>query len=134
MKPGTRVRIACGPHEGRSGIVTDAPTGDGTVQVDLGPGFVWLEPSALAPLSSGLSPNDPINHPAHYTSSAAKCSACGHRIECIDVTEHMGFTLGNAIKYLWRAGLKGSAVEDLKKAIWYIDREIKRREKGASCK
>lgn len=131
MIPGTRVRITRGPHEGRSGIVTDAPTGDDTVQVDLGPGFVWLEPSALAPLSSGPSPNDPINHPAHYTSSAAKCSSCGQRIECIDVTESMPFTLGNAVKYLWRAGLKGSAVEDLKKARWYLDREIQRREKGA---
>ena len=38
----------------------------------------------------------------------------------------MNFCLGNALKYLWRAGLKGDAVEDLKKARWYIDREIKR--------
>jgi hypothetical protein len=49
-------------------------------------------------------------------------------VECIEVTQHCNFCIGNAIKYLWRAGLKGDAVEDLKKAAWYIDREIKRRE------
>lgn len=71
--------------------------------------------------------NDPVNHPSHYTSSPAKCSKCRHPIECIDVVEHMGFSLGNCIKYIWRAGLKGSVVEDLKKSIWYIEREIQRR-------
>ena len=70
--------------------------------------------------------NDPINHPPHYTSSDAKCSACGHRIECIDVTKHMEFSIGNAIKYLWRAGRKGDVLEDLQKAQWYIAREIAR--------
>ena len=50
------------------------------------------------------------------------------RVECIQVVEHMGFCLGNAIKYIWRADEKGNAVEDLKKARWYIDREIARRE------
>jgi hypothetical protein len=49
-------------------------------------------------------------------------------VECIEVTQHCNFCIGNAIKYLWRAGLKGDAVEDLRKAAWYIDREIKRRE------
>ena len=47
-------------------------------------------------------------------------------VECIQITEHMNFNLGNAIKYLWRAGLKGDPVEDLEKAAWYIEREIKR--------
>jgi len=51
-------------------------------------------------------------------------------IECIDVVEHMGFNLGNAIKYIWRADEKGAAVEDLRKAAWYIQREIDRRAKG----
>ena len=51
-------------------------------------------------------------------------------VECIEVTQHCNFCIGNAIKYLWRAGLKGDAVEDLKKAAWYIDREIRRREVG----
>jgi hypothetical protein len=47
-------------------------------------------------------------------------------IECIEITEHMNFCLGNAIKYIWRAGLKNNAIEDLEKARWYIDREIAR--------
>lgn len=63
-----------------------------------------------------------VDHPAHYTSHPSG-------IECIDVTEHMTFNVGNATKYLWRAGLKGAHVEDLKKARWYVDREIQRMEK-----
>jgi hypothetical protein len=51
-------------------------------------------------------------------------------VECIEVTQHCNFCIGNAIKYLWRAGLKGDAVEDLRKAAWYIDREIRRVEAG----
>lgn len=67
---------------------------------------------------------DNINHPSHYNSNEAKCD-CGRRIECIDITRHMSFNIGNATKYLWRQGLKNDAVEDLKKAIWYIEDEIK---------
>jgi hypothetical protein len=66
---------------------------------------------------------DPVNHPQHYVSHPSG-------VECIQITEHMGFNLGNAIKYVWRADLKGDALEDLRKAIWYIDREIQRREKA----
>ena len=62
---------------------------------------------------------DPVNHPAHYTQHPSG-------VECIDIAEHMGFCLGNAIKYIWRAGLKGDAIEDLEKARFYLDREIKR--------
>jgi hypothetical protein len=47
-------------------------------------------------------------------------------VECIDVVEHLPFNLGNAIKYLWRAGSKGPADEDLRKAAWYVERERKR--------
>ncbi len=72
--------------------------------------------------------NDAVNHPTHYTSSEAKCE-CGRTIECIQVTEHMNFNLGNAVKYLWREALKGKALEDLRKAVWYIEREIQRRNK-----
>lgn len=63
---------------------------------------------------------DPVNHPSHYK---------GHPsgIECIQITEHMGFNLGNAVKYIWRCDLKKDAVEDLKKAKWYIDRELEKR-------
>lgn len=66
-----------------------------------------------------------VDHPEHYNSHPSG-------VECIDVAEHYGFSIGNAIKYLWRAGLKGDAVEDLQKARWYIDREIKKRSKGSS--
>ena len=65
---------------------------------------------------------DEVNHPPHYTSHPSG-------IECIEITEHMGFCLGNAVKYIWRADLKGSAIKDLRKAIWYIEREIARRER-----
>ena len=65
---------------------------------------------------------DMVNHPPHY-----KAHPSG--IECIEITRHMNFNLGNAIKYLWRSGEKGNQVEDLKKALWYIEDEIKRLEK-----
>lgn len=70
---------------------------------------------------------DTVDHPSHYTSSPAKCRECSHPIECIDVVEHMGFNLGNSVKYIWRCDLKSDAIEDLKKAAWYINREIERR-------
>lgn len=63
---------------------------------------------------------DPVNHPKHYTSHPSG-------IECIQVTEHMSFCIGNAVKYLWRADLKEDAVQDLEKAKWYIEREIEKR-------
>jgi hypothetical protein len=65
---------------------------------------------------------DVVNQPKHYTEHPSG-------IECIQVTEHMGFNLGNAIKYIWRCDLKKDAIEDLKKAKWYIDREIDKRVK-----
>jgi hypothetical protein len=67
---------------------------------------------------------DPVNRPVHYTAHASG-------VECIIVTEHFNFCVGNAIKYLWRAGLKegASRIEDLKKAAWYVAREIARLEK-----
>ena len=67
--------------------------------------------------------SDPVNNPAHYKSHPSG-------IECIQITEHMGFNLGNAVKYIWRSDLKNNATEDLRKAAWYINREIERREKN----
>ena len=64
--------------------------------------------------------SDPVNHPPHYTAHPSG-------VECIQITEHMGFCLGNAVKYIWRADLKGNAIEDLQKARFYINREIARR-------
>lgn len=74
---------------------------------------------------------DNVNHPPHYTWLKDKCG-----IEVIDITRHMDFCLGNAIKYILRAGHKKDAslsdnqkeVEDLKKAIWYIKDRIKQLE------
>jgi hypothetical protein len=63
-----------------------------------------------------------VNHPAHYNANPSG-------VECIVVAEHMTFNVGNAMKYLWRAGLKGAGakhLEDLKKAAWYVQREIDR--------
>ena len=72
---------------------------------------------------------DNVNHPPHYNNSPAHCT-CGRRIECIDITRHYPFNVGNAIKYLWRADLKGAPIEDLRKAIWYINDEISKREQS----
>jgi hypothetical protein len=70
--------------------------------------------------------SDPVNHPAHYTSHPSG-------VEAIDVTEHFNFNIGNVIKYCWRTGLKegNSDIQDLKKASWYLAREISRRERLA---
>lgn len=97
-------------------------------------GLLWW-PTCSVPLGEGhtgkhipadgkaWTDSDPVNHPKHYTSHPSG-------IECIDVTRHMNFNRGNAIKYIWRAGEKGPAVEDLKKAIWYLQDEIKRLSNG----
>ena len=66
--------------------------------------------------------NDPVNNPKHYTAHPSG-------IDCIQITEHMDFCLGNAFKYIWRADLKHDAIEDLRKARWYLDREIEKRTK-----
>lgn len=68
-----------------------------------------------------------IDSPPHYKSHPSG-------IECIQVTEHMGFNLGNAVKYIWRCDQKGDAIEDLRKAAWYINREIERRQHAASLR
>ena len=66
---------------------------------------------------------DIVNHPPHYTSHPSG-------VECIQITEHMNFNLGNAVKYIWRAGLKtDDPVRDLEKADFYVRREIDRLKK-----
>lgn len=70
-------------------------------------------------LSTNNQMNDPVNNPIHYTTHPSG-------IDCIQISEHMNFCLGNAIKYIWRAGQKGERLEDLEKARWYIQREIER--------
>lgn len=71
------------------------------------------------PVRSSLAPNA-VNRPAHYTSHPSG-------IECIEVTKHMNFCLGNAVKYIWRVDQKGNAIQDLEKAIEYLRIEIDRR-------
>lgn len=67
---------------------------------------------------------DAVSHPRHYTTHPSG-------IECIEITRHMNFNLGNAIKYIWRANEKENAVVDLQKAIWYLNDEIKKLENGS---
>lgn len=77
--------------------------------------------------------SDKVNSPKHYTSHPSG-------VECINITEHYNFCVGNAIKYLWRQGLKeengyeavDKQIEDCKKAIWYITRHIESLSKGIS--
>jgi hypothetical protein len=61
----------------------------------------------------------PVERPSHYLQHPSG-------VECVQIAEAFNFNLGNAVKYLWRAGLKGEAVEDLEKAAWYIRRELAR--------
>lgn len=77
--------------------------------------------SQAAPIAS-----DAVNHPKHYNSHPSG-------IECITIVRHLCFNLGNAVKYIWRAGLKSSVheVEDLEKAIFYLRDEIKLRREQA---
>lgn len=88
---------------------------------------VFQQPMGSGALRNGLgervnavSPVDMVEHPQHYNDHPSG-------VECIEITEHMNFCLGNAMKYIWRADEKNDPIEDLKKAIWYIEREIKRR-------
>jgi len=72
----------------------------------------------MSPVHEG---GDAVDHPPHYNADPSG-------VECIDIVRHRNFNVGNAIKYLWRNGLKDSdsSVQDLKKAIWYIEDEIER--------
>ena len=72
-----------------------------------------------------------VHHPEHYNSGTAVCKKCNTQIECIDVVRECNFNIGNVIKYLWRASHKGSEIQDLEKALWYLNDEIARR-KGQS--
>lgn len=72
-----------------------------------------------------LRSDDPVNHPHHYTSHPSG-------VECIEITKHMSFCLGNALKYIWRCDLKRDVIEDLRKAVWYLEQEIAMREAAAA--
>lgn len=61
--------------------------------------------------------SDPVNHPDHYNAHPSG-------VEAIEICEHLSFCVGTAVKYVWRAGEKGSRQEDLQKAVWYLERAI----------
>ena len=95
----------------------------------MGNPYVW--PYKVEQNNSEKMENDNVNHPKHYTNHPSG-------IECIEVTRHYCFAIGNAIKYLWRAGLKTEEgmsakekeIQDLEKAIWYIKDRIKQLKNG----
>lgn len=64
-----------------------------------------------------------VEHPKHYNSHPSG-------VECLTIVRHMNFNLGNAVKYIWRAGLKGESIEDLEKAIFYLKDEVQRIKEG----
>jgi hypothetical protein len=69
--------------------------------------------------------HDAVNRPSHYTSHPSG-------VEAIEIEEYLCFNVGNAIKYLFRAGLKGDVAEDMRKALWYLRREIQRMRTGGA--
>ena len=105
----------CGQCQGALGEVSEiCPVGESGEHRFPSP-FAGMDDEVLA---------EAVDHPKHY--------AFG-KFEVIDVLEdwQLGFHLGNTVKYIARAGRKGDALEDLKKARWYLDREISRREKAS---
>jgi Protein of unknwon function (DUF3310) len=70
----------------------------------------------------------PVDHPPHYNQSPSG-------VECIEIVRHMNFNLGNAVKYIWRAGYKDDqpTIQDLEKAAWYLNDEIERRKTESQC-
>jgi len=86
-----------------------------------------VEPSIEPKCSAECCPNshkpEAVNHPPHYNQHPSG-------IECQIITRHFNFNLGNAIKYIWRADLKGDAIQDLEKAVWYLNDELQKRKAG----
>lgn len=78
-------------------------------------------------LEKSFDEKEMVNHPKHYNSHPSG-------IECIDIIRHFNFNIGSAIKYLWRCGLKDDEIQELEKAKWYIDDEIKRRKNELKSK
>jgi hypothetical protein len=85
------------------------------------PGVPYLDQNMARKLARVNLEQTTVNHPPHYTQHPSG-------VECIDVVRHMNFNRGNAMKYIWRADEKGRVIEDLKKAIWYLEDEIRRLE------
>lgn len=111
----------------RETIAKDDPTSTTTAAGWAARPRVLVRPQEDAP-AEGTEPesaeteiqDDGVNHPLHYTQHPSG-------VECIQIVEHMTFNVGNAVKYCWRSGLKTpDAVTDLKKAIFYLEREVQR--------
>lgn len=97
--------------------VAQSPTSSGATALPPAPQTT----SEAEPATAATVNHDPVDAPQHYTWHPAG-------IECLDVAEHFSYALGNVIKYVWRAGRKGDALEDLRKAETYLRREIARLE------
>lgn len=97
----------------------DIPVKVEAVWDDQSPFTDQLEKAMIEDSQKVVDDHDPVNKPSHYMSKGG--------IESIDVIEsfELGFNLGNATKYILRSGKKWNRIEDLKKAIWYLEREIK---------
>ena len=110
------------------GEVVEALSDDGDVMQAVFRGDEWALKSGavwfrtMPECVRGWRPRLMVDHPDHYNQVPG--------IECIQVVRHFNFNLGNAIKYIWRAGHKGDILEDLEKAVWYIQDEIKRLKEG----
>lgn len=115
-----RFRTSLGEQRGRVAPPRQAPGAPVRANSGRAPGSTDHVP-ARGPEEAGSPQGTPVDHPPHYNSHPSG-------VECIEVVEHFSFNLGNAIKYVWRNGLKPTAdsLEDLRKARWYIDREIAR--------
>lgn len=141
MKIGDRVFVNSNSlsqrDRGKSGTIASIVGND--VWVDMGdvsaPRGFYRESLTVIPqveeqleLPLGLpEAEDLVNHPKHYKDRVPG-------IECIEVTKHFDFLRGNAIKYVWRAGLKGDdkakEIEDLEKAVWYLNTAIEELRNG----
>lgn len=106
--------------EGHRGAIRTVGNYDACYEISYSSGLnLWWMESSLTP--AALQYDEAVNHPAHYNSDPSG-------VECIEVVRHRTFNVGAAMKYLWRNGLKDAdaQVEDLRKAVWHIEDEIKR--------
>lgn len=129
FKVGDKVRLIeglCGWSKNDTGIVVEEDESilPYRVRMDSG-GHEWFGASELEHVvpTPEAEPVEQIHHPEHYT----WLKGVGG-VEVIDITSNFGFVRGNALKYLMRADHKGKQLEDLKKARWYVDYEIKQLE------
>ena len=107
--------LKCGPIEDDAwGVVADAPGSGERHHKNCPAGYGIVRPYNPEPQQEF----DPVERPAHYHSHPTG-------VECVAIAEHFGYHLGNVVAYIWRHKLKGAPIEDLKKARWHLDREIR---------